>query len=242
MRSLTTAAALATLLACGHSVAPSAAAPPPAAGAPAGERNVKPGANKQFLDPSLQAAPWVERFEKEGREIYDRRAEIIAATNVKRGDRVADIGAGTGLFTMMFAERVGPQGRVYAVDIARPFLEHIRKRARDTGSDQIEAVLGTERSVELPPGSVDLAFICDTYHHFEYPKSSLASIGRALRPGGQLFLIDFKRIPGKSSEWTFEHVRAGQEIFTAEIEAAGFQKVEELPLLRDNYVVRFRRK
>jgi predicted methyltransferase len=101
-------------------------------------------------------------------------------------------------------------------------------------------VRGTETSVELPPASVDLVFVCDTYHHFEHPKETLASIRRALRPGGVLMVVDFKREPGKTAAWITEHVRAGQAVVTAEIEAAGFGKPEELPLLKENYVLRFR--
>ena len=100
----------------------------------------------------------------------------------------------------------------------------------------------TERSIELPENSIDLAFLCDVYHHFEYPQSSLASIHRALRPGGEFMMVEFKRIPGQTSEWTLSHVRAGQEVFTAEIEKAGFEKIREDSLLKDNYVIRFRKR
>ncbi len=88
---------------------------------------------------------------------------------------------------------------------------------------------------------MDLAFICDVYHHFEYPHSSLASLHRALRPGGELVLVEFKRVPGQSSDWVLNHVRAGQEVFTAEIEAAGFKKAQEINLLKENYILRFRK-
>ena len=70
----------------------------------------------------------------------------------------------------------------------------------------------------------------------------LASIHQALKPGGEIILIDFKREEGTSSEWILSHVRAGQEVFSAEILAAGFEEVTALPILKDNYVVRFRKK
>jgi predicted methyltransferase len=213
--------------------------PSPAPTAP--EQSVKPGINTEYLRPDLDPSQWVERFEREGREIYEQRREIVAAARIRPGSVVADIGAGTGLFTPMLAEAAGPRGKVYAVDIVPAFLELIRSRAERAGIKNIETVQGTERSVELPANSIDLAFICDVYHHFEYPQSSLASIHRALRRGGEIFLIDFHRIPGVSSEWILNHVRAGQETVTAEIEAAGFKKVEELPLLQDNYILRFRK-
>jgi predicted methyltransferase len=200
----------------------------------------KEGPNDKFLKPDLDVPSWVERFEKPGREVYDKRKEIVAVSHLKKGDSVADVGAGTGLFSMLFAEKVGPTGMVYAVEIAPKFVEYIGKRARKAGVRNVKAVLGTTTSIELPPASVDLVFLCDTYHHFEKPKENLASIKKALRPGGEVLLIDFKRIPGKTAAWITEHVRAGQEVFTKEFEAAGFTLVEELPLLKENFVLRFR--
>lgn len=205
------------------------------------EPSAKPGVNTEYLKPDLNVTQWVERFEREGREIYDQRAAIVAAARIKPGMVVADIGAGTGLFTPAFSQAVGPKGKVYAVDIVPAFLERIRERAASEGLANVQTVLCTERSVELSPNSIDLAFICDVYHHFEYPHSSLASLHRALRPGGEVLLVEFKRMPGTSSDWILNHVRAGQEVFTAEIAAAGFQQIEEQDLLKDNYVVRFRK-
>lgn len=205
------------------------------------EASVKPGVNAEFLKPHVDVAQWTERFEHEGREIYDQRERIVAAAKINPGEQIADIGAGTGLFTMLFAERVGATGKVYAVDIAPDFLHHIAERANAVGLKNVQTVLGTARSTELPANSIDLAFICDTYHHFEYPQHTLASIRQALKPGGELMLVDFKRIPGKTSDWTLNHVRAGQEVFTAEIEAAGFKPIAQLDFLKDNYIVRFRK-
>ena len=205
------------------------------------ESSTKPGVNAEFLKPDLQVGPWVERFEREGREIYDQREAIVKALGLRRGMSVADIGAGTGLFTPMFAEAVGERGTVYAVDIVPEFVKHIEQRAAAARMNHVRAVLCTDRSVELPPNSVDLAFICDTYHHFEFPQSSMKSLHRALRRGGQVVLIDFKRIPGESSEWTLNHVRAGQEVFEQEIASAGFTKMNQVDLLKQNYFVRFRK-
>ncbi len=205
------------------------------------EVSAKPGINAEYLKPDLNAMQWVERFEREGREIYDQREAIVAAARLQPGMVVADIGAGTGLFMPYFSRAVGPKGKVIAVDIVPAFLERIRERAKAEGLANVKTVLCTERSVELPPASIDFAFICDVYHHFEYPQSSMASLHRALRPGGEVLLVEFKRIPGVSSDWILNHVRAGQEGFTAEIKAAGFEQVEELDLLKDNYVVRFRK-
>jgi ubiquinone/menaquinone biosynthesis C-methylase UbiE len=207
------------------------------------DASVKPGINEKFLDPKLEVGEWTEKFETESREIFHLRKEIVAALDLKPGMSVADIGAGTGLFTLPFAAGVGEQGQVYAVEIAKNFLEHIRARANQANVPQVKTILGTEKSVELPEASIDLAFICDVYHHFEFPMASLASLHRAIKPGGQLVLIDFKRIPGESSDFILGHVRAGQEVFEAEVIAAGFEKIDEVKdLLQENYFVKFRRK
>jgi predicted methyltransferase len=209
--------------------------------ASANEASVKPGINAEFLKPSLNLTQWVERFEREGREIFTERGKIVAAAKVRPGMAVADIGAGTGLFTPLLSQAAGPKGIVYAVDIASDFLAHIDERAGAAGLKNVKTVLCNERSVELPSNSIDLAFICDTYHHFEYPRSTMLSLHQALRRGGEIVLVDFKRIPGQSSEWILNHVRAGQEVFAAEIEAVGFRQIEQADFLKDNYFLRFRK-
>ena len=95
---------------------------------------------------------------------------------------VADVGAGTGLFTRMFAEEVGAEGKVYAVDIAPKFLDHI-PTGREPDAQQHHGPVHRDL-VELPPNSVDLVFVCDTYHHFEFPQRTLASIHRASNRAG----------------------------------------------------------
>ena len=203
--------------------------------------SVKPGINDRYLSPDMKVAEWVERFEGESREIFVSRQAITAAVQLKPGLTVADIGAGTGLFTALFAQQVGTEGQVYAVDIAPKFVAHLRDRVAEKGLDKVTVVLGQEDSITLSNASIDVAFVCDVYHHFEYPQASLASIYRALRSGGTFVVIDFERIPGQSPEWIFEHVRAGKEVVTKEVQTAGFQLVEEVSLdgLTENYFLRF---
>lgn len=206
------------------------------------EKSVKPGVNEKYENPDVDV--WVGRFESESREIARYRREIVDAIGVEPGMVVADIGAGTGLFTPLFAEAVGPEGKVLAVDIVPKFLELIRERAGQQGLRNVQTILSEERSVTLEPGSVDLAFVCDTYHHFEYPKTMLRSIHRALKPGGLFVVIDFDRVEGKSRAWVLGHVRASQEVFTSEIVAAGFVKLNEpswTPYLEENFGLRFRK-
>lgn len=196
-----------------------------------------PAINRPYLDPDF--AQWVERFESPGREVYDRRAAIVAASGVKPGMRVADIGAGTGLFTLLFARAVGPAGHVTAVDISPTFAANIQRRAQSEKLGNISTRANSQTDTGLPPTSIDLAFISDTYHHFEQPRAMLASIHRALREGGSLIVIDFDRVEGKSSDWVLGHVRAGKQHVIGEIEAAGFRLAADTALLRENFYLRF---
>ena len=202
------------------------------------EQSVKPGINDAFRDPDVKQ--FTERFEVESREVFARRKEILEACRIQPGQTVADIGAGTGLFTRLFSEAVGKEGRVIAVDISQKFLEHIQNGARAANLHNVETLLCSVDSTELPPTSVDVAFICDTYHHFEFPLKTMDSLHRAIKPGGRIILIDFRRIEGTSSDWILNHVRAGQEVFEAEITQSGFRKTtDDQDLLKENYFVVF---
>jgi ubiquinone/menaquinone biosynthesis C-methylase UbiE len=204
------------------------------------KKSVNPGINASYLKKDLVVKEWIERLEAEGREVFDNREAIVKRLRLKPGMDVADIGSGTGAHVPFMAEAVEKCGKVYAVDIVPKFLDHIDQQIKQNHWKNVETVLCTERSVKLPTNSVDLAFICNVYHHFEYPDDSLASIHKAVRSGGRLVLIDFKRIPGESSEWILGHMRAGQEVFETEIINAGFEKSKQVDdLLKDNYMVVF---
>ncbi len=204
------------------------------------KESVNPGINKAFESPNVEQ--FVGRFEREGRDAFDHREEILEACHIRPGMSVADVGAGTGLFTRLFSKAVGASGHVYAVDISDEFVEHIQQLVVDDKLTNVTAVLCTPTEVNLPAASVDLVFICDTYHHFEFPERTLASIHKAIKPGGSLVLVDYQRIEGVSSAWMLSHLRAGQEVFVKEISDAGFRQVEEKPdLLDESYFVRFER-
>jgi len=203
------------------------------------EQSVKPGINKNYENPDVNR--WVKAFERESREIYQQRNEIVEACGIKPGMSVADVGAGTGLMTRLFSKAVGDEGKVYAVDIVKEFVAHIEKTCKEQGIENVEGIVCGEKDAKLPAGSVDLVFLCDTYHHFEYPRTSMASIYKAMRPGGRIVLIDFHRIEGVSRDWILNHMRAGQEVFEAEITAAGFKKIDEKDFLKENYFVIFER-
>lgn len=206
------------------------------------DSSVKPGINENFLNPELNPSEWIERFEREGREVFDHRDRIVREAAIQKGMVVADIGAGTGLFEPALSRAVGAKGKVIAVDIVPKFLSLIEEKAKQLKLGNLETVLCTAESTNLKAKSVDLVFICDTYHHFEFPQKTLASIHQALKPNGQIYLIEFSRIEGESSEWMMNHVRAGEEVFTQEILDAGFEKVQRLGFLKDNYIIRFQKK
>lgn len=207
------------------------------------QASVKPGINKNFLDPNLAIKDWLGKFEVESREVYTHQKAIIEALKIAPGSAIADIGAGTGLYMEPFAKAAGDTGKVFSVDIAPAFIKHLTERKEKAKLANVDVIHCDEDSVKLPESSVDLAFVCDTYHHFEYPAATLASVLAGVKPGGRFALIDFERIPGVSREWLLGHVRAGKEVFCQEIESVGFQKMEDIEIegLKENYFVIFQK-
>ncbi len=209
-----------------------------------GKESVKPGINKAFLDPDLNVEEWVNRFEVESREILVAKDEILKQMKLTPGDSIADIGTGTGLFVEPFSTAVGKQGWVYALDIAPKFVERVEKLCEIHNLSNVTPVICGQDDIRLPPDSINVAFVCDVYHHFEYPKDSLSSIHKALRPGGRLIVVDFERIPDESRDWILGHIRAGKEVFKTEIKGAGFEFVEEVKIstFKENYFLVFEKK
>ena len=200
---------------------------------------VDPSINAPYKNPDI--GYWRGIFESDRREIYANRFEILAALALQPGMVVADIGAGTGFFALMFAEAVGPEGHVYAVDISSDFVAAIEKRAAAAALGNVTGVVNGPRDVNLRPASIDLAFISDTYHHFEYPRDILRALHEALKPGGEVVIVDFRRVPGMSSPWVMGHVRAGANTVRVEMESAGFALVEQRDFMRTQYYLRFRK-
>ncbi len=194
--------------------------------------------NNPFRE-AKEVATFIARFERESREIFTGRVAIADAVRLEPGDRVADVGAGTGLFAALFSLAVGPHGKVIAVDIAPLFLEHIRQRALLDSLPNVTTLRCDQATTNLPPGSVDVVFVCDTYHHFEHPAATLASIHAALAPGGRLVVIDFHKIKGQSSDFVMGHVRADEATVVAEITAAGFAPVRRETSLKENWFREF---
>lgn len=204
------------------------------------ERDITPMARKlnQLFGGDSVAAE--KGFESEDRAIYHKRFEVLDALHLKPGMHVADIGAGSGFFTRLMAERVGPAGTAYGVEISGLLVSHIERTARAQGLRNVKAVLGTPASPNLPPHSVDLVLVADSYHHFEYPREMLKGIKDALRPDGVLWLIDFDRVEGVSHPFILQDVRAGKQTFIREFAEAGFELADEVTIFDDEYVLKFR--
>ena len=164
-----------------------------------------------------QGAAWLDRPEREREEAPQK---AIAALNVRPGQTVADIGAGSGYYTVRLADAVGPKGRVYATDIQPEMLEMLRKRIDPGRGGAVEVVRGTPTESRLPDGAIDLALMVDVYHELAAPQVFLRSVKRALRPDGRLVLIEFR----KESAWVpirEEHKMSVQEA-RVELEAEGY--------------------
>ncbi|MEL6579132.1 MAG: class I SAM-dependent methyltransferase [Cyanobacteria bacterium J06621_12] len=136
-----------------------------------------------------QAMGWLDRESRITEEKPDLTVENL---NLKPDDVVADIGAGSGYFSFRIAQQV-PQGKVYAVDIQPEMLEAIIDRQSDRQVENIETVLGTEDDPQLPPNSIDLAFMVDAYHEFAYPREMVTGIVEALKPGGRVVLLEYRK-------------------------------------------------
>ena len=202
------------------------------------EINVNPGINDHYLADYQQ---WVRMFERPGREVFDQRKAVMEALNIQPGMDIADIGAGTGLYTRAFSSETGPEGKVYAVDIAENFIEGIMQQTKAANVENVIGIVNTSKDTLLEPESIDMAFICDTYHHFEYPVSMLRSIHQALRPEGSMVIIDFRKIKGFSSNWVMSHTRADKNTVIKEVESEGFKLVEDQDFMKTNYYLRFKR-
>jgi ubiquinone/menaquinone biosynthesis C-methylase UbiE len=135
-------------------------------------------------------AGWLERPEREREEEPSR---AIEALDLRQGMTVADIGAGSGYYTVRMARKVGPGGRVYATDIQAGMLSIVQRRAAREQLQNIEPVLGAPDDPRLPPGSLDLALMVDVYHELSQPQAFVRRLREALKPDGRLVLIEYRK-------------------------------------------------
>lgn len=184
------------------------------------------GRNEKYLDPNLNAEEWNEGFEYPEKDIVVYRKEILSHLPVKKGDAIADVGAGTGQFESSLSELVGPGGKIYAIDVAPAFIPYMKKRFKNEGLKNVEVIKGEGQTTTLPKKSVDLVLVIDTYHHFDYPKEMLKDFGKILRDQGHLVIIDFRRGP-EARDWVNEHMHLTREDIINEVSRLGFKFIRE---------------
>lgn len=145
------------------------------------------------------------------------------ALGIGPGSRVADIGAGTGYFTFHLAQRVGTTGRVYVNDIKRASLEDIGRRASALGLTQITTILGSDNDPRLPPASLDVVLVVNTYHELQAYDAMMLGFRSGLKAGGLLAIIDCEAGPGELPESYVRHHRVPSASVRDEAARNGFR-------------------
>lgn len=135
-------------------------------------------------------AEWLERPERESEEAPTK---AIQALQIQPGQVVADIGAGSGYYTVRLAREVGPTGKVYGTDIQPGMLDLLLRNVAKAKLDNVVPVLGTPDDPKLPPGSIDLALMVDVYHELAAPQAFIRKLRLSLKPGGRLVLLEFRK-------------------------------------------------
>jgi len=137
-----------------------------------------------------EAPDWIDRLERPERLAGLKVEEVVQRLALKPGMVIADIGAGSGVFTAPFSNAVGPTGKVYSVDIEQGLLDHINQRARQENLSNVRTVLGKFEDPSIPAKDVDMAFIHDVLHHIEKRETYLKALAGYIKPGGMLTIID----------------------------------------------------
>lgn len=199
--------------------------------AQAQEESLNPDANTKYQ--TQDAERFVKFFESAKRDVVKNQDALVEICKIKPGMTVADIGAGSGLFSRLFAKATGPEGKVMAVDITPNFIKHIESTCKDEGIENIVCVQNSIKTCELADASVDVVFCCDTYHHFEFPYEMLRSIHKAMKDDGRFVLVDMTK------KHAGNHVRADKATVIAEAGEAGFELVEESDMMTTQNVLVF---
>jgi len=169
------------------------------------------------------------------RDQWQQPDKVIAALQIREGAQIADLGAGGGYFTFYLAKATGPQGKVYAVDIDKGTNELIAEKAKKDGVDNVETILATAEDPLLPKSGVDLIFTSNAYHHIDNRVVYFSNLGKYLKPGGRIVIIDFDRrawLEGLLRHYT------PSEFIKREMEQAGYTLQEELTFLdRQSYLI-----
>jgi predicted methyltransferase len=166
------------------------------------------------------------------RDAWQRPGEVLDALRADTGRHVADIGSGSGYFTIRLAERVGREGRVYAVDVDRAALDRLRERTAREGLEQVEVVHAESADPRLP-ARLDAALIVDAYHEFRHHDEILQAVFRALVPGGRLVIIDGEAPGGRARTEYHRMHRIPADLVQEDAVRAGFAFRERRPGFHD---------
>lgn len=180
---------------------------------------------------------WVKVFDDPKRDAWQKPAEVVQALNLKAGMSVADVGAGTGYFSRHLSSAVGDSGTVFAVDVEPGLVVHLRDRAETEKTANVVPVLGSNDNPRIPAASVDAILIVDTLHHVDDRPAYLRRLRSALRPGGRIAVVDFKKEESDVGP-PIAH-RLAREQVLAEFELAGYRLVEEPAFLTYQYYLVF---
>ena len=188
---------------------------------------------------SRPAEEWIKTLDGPQRVASLRIDDVVAAMKLRPGQKVADIGAGTGLFEVPLARAVGPNGRVYAEDIDAGFFPTIRKRAEDAHVTNVETVLGEFTDPKLPARDLDAALLHDVIHHIEKRADFLDSLAGYLGPSGRIAIVDYEA--GKGPHPDQPQLQVSREQLTSWMRDAGLQQVDDVKLFPDKYFLVFAR-
>jgi precorrin-6B methylase 2 len=177
---------------------------------------------------------WLERAE---RETEEKPQLVIDALEIKLGQTVADLGAGSGYYSFRIAPLVGPTGKVLAIDIEPKMLDVIEQRATREHVANIEPVLSSERDPNLAPHSVDLLFMVDVYHELEYPYEVMSKVREALKPGGRVALVEYRAEDPEVQIKPLHKMSEAQ--VRREMQAAGFKHVKTVRTLPLQHLILF---
>jgi len=181
------------------------------------------------------AEEWIKTLESPNRVAGLKIPETLAALKIKPGQTVADIGAGTGVFSFPFVQSVKPGGKVYAVDVDQGLLDHIAEKATEQGmTNYVHVVLGAFTDPNLPE-NIDLAFINDVLHHIEDRQGYVKNLAAYLKPGGRIAVIDFRNNMGGHRNQP--ELQTPQDVATKWMADAGLKPIEEINLFEDKWFV-----
>lgn len=161
-----------------------------------------------------------------GRATWQLPARVVAALELEKGDRVADVGSGGGYFTFLLADAVGPTGRVFAVDVDELEVQKLENRVQLEEVGNIDVVLGELDDPRLPDRGIDLVFLCNTYHHIESRDAYFSRLRADLRPGGRVAIVDMRDdLGGIAGLLSHEGHSTPREDLHDEMELAGYRLV-----------------